>query len=121
MKPKEKPVRPPVPELPMDTVDASAGFGLLAGLLSVGVAYFSGLVVALAALTAGVAASRYVDRNRGPPRRGGWALGFGIASVGWAGFLLPGVVPPPFRGALLGGSLLPLWLLARRPRPFGGV
>lgn len=104
----------------MDTVDASAGFGLLAGLLSVGAGYFSGLVVALAAITAGVAGARFVDRDRGHPGIARWGLGFGIASAGWAGFLLPGVVPPALRGAILGGSLLPLWLLARRPRPFGG-
>ena len=105
----------------MDTVDAAAGFGLLAGLLSVGAAYFSGLVVALAAITAGVAAVRYVDRGRVPHGRGRWGLGFGVASAGWAGFLLPGFVPTPLRGAILGGSLVPLWLLARRPRPFGGA
>lgn len=120
MKRRAKPVRPPAPELPMDAVDAAAGFGLLAGLLSAMAPYFTGLVVALAAITAGLGLVRYVGSARGARRSGAWAFGFAVASIGWTGFLLPGVAPSELRGPILGGSLVPLWLLARRPRPFGG-
>ena len=109
----------PAPAIPvgLDPVSAGAGFGTLAGLLSLGLPFFTGATVALAALVAVAWAIRPVRAGLPPRAR---RLGLAAISVGWAAFVL---VPPPLgpiRAALLGVSLLPLWWSGGRAAAFGG-
>ena len=111
----------PAPELPMDALDAAGGFGALAGVLSVVLPYFVGLVLALAALSVGVAVPRVsTTGSRGKPASR-WALAFGLTGAGWLLFVAPVPLLANIRGLLLGSSILPLWWVARRPRAFGGI
>ena len=113
--------RPPAPELPMDALDAAGSFGALAGVLSVVLPYFVGLVLALAALSIGVAVPRVATTGRPARPASRWALAFGIAGAGWLMFAVPLPLLGNLRGLLLGGSIVPLWWVARRPRAFGGI
>lgn len=110
---RRSPVRTTAPELPLDVSDAAGLFGLLAGVLSVVVPYFVGLVVVLAAIGASVG----LGRLPGATQRG---LALGPLAAGAGAFLF---VPAPgaaYRGLVLAASALPIWWLSRRPPAFGG-
>ena len=106
----------------MDVGEASGSFGLLAGVLSVLLPYFLGLVVALGILGAGVGILRMplVAATHGTGR---WIflVAWGPLALGWTIFLsAPGPVAS-FRGLVLGASAVPLWVTVRRPPAFGGL
>jgi hypothetical protein len=113
--------RRPTPELPMDGLDAAGGFGALAGLLSVVLPYFGGLVLALAALSLGLAVPRVPPPGIRSILRPRWTLAFGSAGVGWMLFAVPWPSLTGLRGLVLGLSTVPLWWTARRPLAFGGI
>jgi len=114
--------RGPLP-IAMDPLDASGGFGALSGALSVGLPYFSGLTMALAALVVGIALLRGAQRGRAggvrPATIPPFLVALVVALAGWVAFF---AAPPwlaSIRGLALGVSVLPLWWLERRPPAFG--
>ncbi|MGI0132841.1 MAG: hypothetical protein ACREDK_07125 [Thermoplasmata archaeon] len=101
----------------VDPVSVGTCFGLLAGLLAIGLPFFTGLTMALAALVA-VTWATHPLRSDAPARSRRW--GAAAIVLGWGAFLL---LPAPVgvvRAALLGASLLPLWWTGGRAAPFGG-
>ena len=116
--------RRPRPELPLDTADATGVFGLLSGVLSIGVPYFLGLTAALSALGLAVALPRLLATgvsSRWPCRSGPFPyVAAAIALSGWAAFAVGAGLFPSLRGAVLAASSVPLWWGTRRPIAFGG-
>lgn len=117
-----RPLGPP-PDLAMDPVDAAGLFGLLAGGLSIVLPYFDGLTLALSALGAGAAVVRAAPEPRTSPRRRSRSLWTGVvfSAAGMGVFLLGPPILDRVRGLVLGVAAVPLWIVARRRVPFGGI
>jgi hypothetical protein len=118
-------VRAPAVSLAMDTLDASGGFGALAGVLSVVLPFFIGLTMTLAAVVVGTSLLRWTQgRSAGradQPDAARFLLGLGSALAGWGLFFAGPPALSAIRGLLLGLTVLPLWWLERRRPAFGEV
>ncbi len=113
----------PYPELPMDLVDASGLLGAFAGGLSIVLPFFFGLTAAMGAVLMGTVLLRRSDATQTALRPGlypRYFLAFAVALAAWAVVAFHPVAVERFLGAILGIAGLPLWAIARRPRPFGG-
>lgn len=111
------------PVLPLDLGDAAGVFAFVAGALAVTAPFFLGLTAALSLLLLAAGLVRRWGPDGDPPARvrpRRLDAAILIASVGWAFFFVhPG--PAAFlAGPALAVADVPLWLVIRRPVPFGG-
>ena len=92
----------------MDPTTVAGLFGLLAGVLSVPIPYFSGLTAALSALLAATVVVRWARSGRPSIHLRSSLPAIAVVVVGWTVFLGGPALLSPVRGLVLGASGLPL-------------
>jgi hypothetical protein len=102
-------------------MDAGTLFGSLAGALSLVLPYFLGLAIALGALGFAIGLVRLAkgEGARLPTAARGAVLA--VAGAGWCLSFFGSLLDLPVRGLWAPTALGPLWWVARRPLPFGGL